>query len=271
MLTCFASSMPFGDLHICNLDPVVDGQTVRGFLANANIVLGGGSVSGLNADTADVIAAMLDNAFKVVTDTLRKNTCSRARAPARRAPRAAAGNRATWRPTPRTIYGASNTTGGALLGNNFAGQYPSGIEIGISGSAGKSLIFTSASAVYDYLPQTTAPAALDFDMINPTSSASGALGADVLALELNVHLSDANLLASATPFGDLHVCNFNPLVNGQTVRSLLASANTVLGGGSVSGWSPSIADTLAVLLNNAFLGGSPSSFGQTSLVAGPCP
>jgi hypothetical protein len=100
----------------------------------------------------------------------------------------------------------------------------------------------------------------------------------VSALKLNVDFGDADLIGSMapTPFGDLRVCGIsNPnqaAANGQLVRSVLASSNIALGGGSLGGFISYVElSGLLNLLNNAFEQGTVSPFAQTHLVDGACP
>jgi hypothetical protein len=87
------------------------------------------------------------------------------------------------------------------LADNFAAAYPSGVEVGIAGAGGFSMKFSSAPAIQAYLPASRQPKALTADLVNPTSSASGNFGAQVLALQLNVDFSAASI---TTPgFGSL--------------------------------------------------------------------
>jgi hypothetical protein len=181
-----------------------------------------------------------------------------------------------WNSGALTTYDQSNsgwgdgaTIAGTLLLNNFQSFYgASGVTIG----SGIIANFDSATAVFNYLPQVGTVGTLTSNLANPTDSSAGAFGGDVLALTLNVRFSDGGVLpyTSATAFGDLYVCGYATVSN-QTVRQFLANANTVLGGGSVSGLTPDLADQLAVSLNASFSGGTPSTFAQTYLVNGTCP
>jgi len=134
------------------------------------------------------------------------------------------------------------------------------------------MTFTSAGAVFTYLPALGAAGVLTGSLHNPTTSSSGEFGGEVLALQLNVDFSDADLLANTTPLGDLRFCNFTavPVLNGQTVRQFLATANTILGGGSAP-YGASTASIVASLINDAFADGTPSIFAQTNLFVGACP
>src|SRR5205823_4635343 len=122
-------------------------------------------------------------------------------------------------------------TGGNLLLTYFDGLY-SVLEVGGT----HTISFTSASNVLAYLPASGAPAALNATLTDPTSTSAGVFAADVLALKLNIDFSDHKYLAhaSSTAFGDLLICGVSPLPDATTIRQLLGTANTLLGGGSVS-------------------------------------
>lgn len=135
-----------------------------------------------------------------------------------------------------------------LLADNFATVYPSGVEVGIAGTGGFSMKFTTAAAIGGYLPAGGAPGSLTADLVNPTSSSSGVFGGQVLALQINVDFSAHNITANG-PIGALVLCNF-----GVTVNQVLADANTALGGGALPSYVTSISDLndLVDNLNNAF-------------------
>lgn len=157
-----------------------------------------------------------------------------------------------------------------LLWNNFATVYPSGVEVGIIGTGGFSIKFTSASAVAAYLPAGGDATSLTDDLVNPTSTSSGVFGGQVLTLKINVDFSDAHVTSYQTGvFGDLKFANLASgsqlktwtltatqaaALNGQTVRQVLAHANTVLGGGALPTYVGSIGDLnqLVTWLNESF-------------------
>lgn len=129
-----------------------------------------------------------------------------------------------------------------------------------------------------YLPSGGLPGVLTSDYLNPSSTSSGAFGGLVVALKLNVDFADAGLLlgSSGILFGDLTLCNLSnymfplPLFDGLSVRQLLGTANTTLGGGS----GPYSADRVAALtfdLGRSFLAGTPSQFFAGPPVHGVCP
>jgi len=147
------------------------------------------------------------------------------------------------------------------------------VTIGLS-SPGFSMSFSDATYVLAYLPALGAIGPLNTNLSNPTSSASGAFGGEVLALELNVDFSDAGFLlgTSHIPFGNLTLCNFSTLtaLNGSTVRQFLATANTLLGGGTSTYGIADLAP-VALSLNGSFFFGAASTFAQQNLVNGACP
>ena len=155
-----------------------------------------------------------------------------------------------------TVYGA---IGGVIAGS------PSGFT----------MVFTDAGSVRAYLPSVGPFAPLNGSYVNPGSTASGAFGGQVLALELNVDFSDAGLLpgSSGLRFGDLILENFTngPFVNqesfnGLTVRQFLADENILLSGGSTI-FSISDLNTAAGDITASFSNGTPSAFAQEHLVA----
>jgi hypothetical protein len=149
-----------------------------------------------------------------------------------------------------------------LLAANFVAIYPSGVEVGIPGAGGSSMTFTSAAAVQAYLPAGGSANKLTADINNPTSTASGQFGGQVLALKLNIALSDA--VATSPGLGDLYYCNgAGDSLSGMTVRQILAAAETALGGGALpAGYTYA---TLAGLCKNL-----DESFDQTNTTLTHC-
>jgi hypothetical protein len=170
-------------------------------------------------------------------------------------------------------WGEPASIAGGLLIANYDNIYLTPLEVGIAGVAGFSMRFFNALAVLDYLPASSLPGPLTADLIDPTSSSSGQFGGNVVALELDVDMSDAGVLGgtSGLRFGDLLLCEFTtPALNGITVRQFLAIANTLLGGGS-GPLTIDDADPITFELTRAFVGGDPSTFAQQHLFAGSCP
>ena len=159
-----------------------------------------------------------------------------------------------------------------LLVANFDSLYGGIFSVGIVGPSTFSMTFSSAGSLLLYLPAFGTAAPLTSDLVDPTSSSSGGFGADVVALKLNVDFSDNALIpSSSTAFGNLLLCNVTPAgLNGSNVRALLAAANTLMSGSS----SPYSIVEIAALVNNvdnAFVGGTPSTFAQEHLFVGSCP
>ena len=171
-------------------------------------------------------------------------------------------------------WGDPTSTAGPVLVANFVNLYPVSLEIGIAGEAGSSIRFTSALAVFEFLPAGGPPGPLTADLIDPTSSSSGQFAGNVLALQIDVDLSDADALSgsSGLRFGDLRLCNFAalPELNDMNVRQFLGHVNTVLGGGSGPGSIDDL-DPITFELTRAFVGGAPSTFAQQHVFAGRCP
>jgi hypothetical protein len=172
---------------------------------------------------------------------------------------------------------------GYVLRANYDSIYAphGGVEIGIPGTGGYSVRFSSAAHVIAYLPAIGPNKPLDADvvdptasLIDPTSTSSGAFGGIVLALRLNIDLSDAGALPSKAGlrFGDLTLCNYTklPSLDGMTVRDISALANTLLGGGS-NGYRIDDATEVASQLDLAFFNGVPNTFAKDHVVNGPCP
>jgi hypothetical protein len=151
------------------------------------------------------------------------------------------------------------------------------LEVGISGARGFSMIFDSADAIIAYLPTGGTPGPLTANLLDPVTTASGALGGEVVAATLNVLFSDDGLLAhpSGVTFGDLVLQNLESLVDdpvfgfgigpeiaqldGMTVRGVLADANSLLGGAA----SPFTSQEMFTLLNDidmSFNSGPVSGF-----------
>jgi len=167
---------------------------------------------------------------------------------------------------------ASDPAAANLL-SNFGRVYPfSAVEVGTSGVPGFSMIFTSATAILSYQPQGGAPAPLNVDLLDPSSSASGAFGSAVLAMRLDIDFGDAGYLpnASGQRFGDLRLCNLpQTSLNGMTVREVMTVLNTALGGGTTGGYTYDELYAIAENASSAFTGGFATGFAQQYMVSGP--
>jgi hypothetical protein len=185
-----------------------------------------------------------------------------------------------WKPGDLVTYeqdnwGSLGGTPASLLASYFGTLYPNGIEIGVPGAGGNSVLFTVVQSVQSFLPQGDMAGPLDNDYLDPASKTSaGAFAGYVLALTLNVDYSDAGLLGGTltAKLGDLRLCNLTnaPNYNGMTVRQFLAAMNTVLGV-----YDPTFDyEAIALLIDavsRAFESGTVSSFAQANLVNGACP
>jgi uncharacterized repeat protein (TIGR01451 family) len=156
----------------------------------------------------------------------------------------------------QNAWGTPISIPGLILVVYFAPAYTNGfVEIGIPGSAGFSLKFTSAAAAQAYLPSGGAVGALTADATNPTSSSAGIFGGQVLALRLNVDFGDLGGPADQIgSIGDQVFSDATSPLNGKTVRQILAVANTALSGGDVSSQGLTIGalSTLVDNLNQAY-------------------
>jgi hypothetical protein len=177
----------------------------------------------------------------------------------------------------QSAWGDPSSVAATTLTADFGSVYASMlgvVEVGIPGTAGFSIQFSSSAAVTDYLPSVGTPGALSADLADPITSPSGNFGGATLGLQLNVDFADASDLSanSGLKFGDLTVCGLtsDTDLNGQTVRQVLATENTALGGGTTTN---SIDDLggIATNLNNSFSGGTVSTWAQDHLQPGSCP
>ncbi len=156
---------------------------------------------------------------------------------------------------------------GAILAAAFAAVYPAGVEVGISGAAGYSMLFKSASAVENYLPAGQTAGRLTADLVNPTSSSAGVFGGQVLALQINVDFSARGAVGGTdVPVGDLILKDVDPALDGRSIAEVLSLAKTVLGGGSLpDGTSYSSLNDAVTKLNEAFDNCSPSGWAPLHL------
>jgi hypothetical protein len=153
----------------------------------------------------------------------------------------------------------------AILSMYFGTVYPGG-SVSVGGNF--TMKFTSAAAVAAYLGSPGgADSALTANLVNPTSSSSGALGGALLALQLNVNFTDAGFLGtSAVKFGDLKVLDPGGSLDMQSVRQVLAAANVALGGGALpSGYTYVSLGHLVSQLNLAFDQGHVHGFANNLL------
>jgi MYXO-CTERM domain-containing protein len=181
-------------------------------------------------------------------------------------------------------WGNPASSAAALLTSKFFFVYPGGdVEVGVPGAAGFSMVFTSPSSIVEYLPASGIESPLNADLLDPSSTAAGMFGGNVLALQLDVDFADAGFLMGSAniPFGDLILVNMMNASDGSltlnlsafegwTVRQLLEAESVVLGTGQVVG-SFSVMVSALEFVTQSFEGGQPSQFAQNHLRIVPEP
>jgi hypothetical protein len=272
--TLGTSGLLFGDLTLCAFtsNPALNGISVNDFLAMLNSALGGGpapyAITVLHLIAEQVNAAFSGGSPSVFAqEHLFNGAC----------PCTPGAPGCGWQDGNMTTHhqdqwGDGTTTAGNLLTNYFATVYFStgGLLVGLVPTF--NMTFDSPQAIFDYQPALGAPAALNANLSNPTSSASGSFGGEVVALKLNVDFSQNNLLPSSANlrFGDLLICGVNPAIDGGNVSTFLGYANSALGGGSAPLTITEL-NSIVVGLNASFGGGAVSVFAQNNLFNGACP
>lgn len=156
----------------------------------------------------------------------------------------------------------------STLANNFSAVYPNGVEVGIPGSDGFSMKFRGAKNVEAYLPAGGPPNPLNADLLDPTKSASGVFGGQVLALQLNVDFNNAGIVqGTGGSIAGLRLANTNTSLDGKTISEILAAANAALGEGPLpADYTYPLLNELIQNLNVAFDGGIPSPWAFDHLV-----
>jgi hypothetical protein len=155
---------------------------------------------------------------------------------------------------------------GALLASKFLAVFPSGsVKVGLAPQF--SMTFSSAAAVTNYLPAGGPSNKLTANLVNPTTSASGVFGGQVLALKLSVSFGYAGFLGtSPDKFGDLMLKDTGYSIDGMTVSAVLAIAEQALGGGGLPyDMSFSQLNNIVTSLNEAFDNGTPTAWAQAHL------
>jgi CSLREA domain-containing protein len=175
------------------------------------------------------------------------------------------GDLVTWN---QSAYGDGTTTAGSLLAATFDTVYISDLVIGDTITAH----FTSAGAVYNFLPQGGASGPLSQNVSNPTITPAGEFAGHMVALTINIDFSNAGQLPSTMPLEGLYICGYDDVlaVNGMTIGQFFDLANFILGGGAGAPIDAELASLVAFQLNNAFLAGNPSTFAQNNLRVGGC-
>jgi len=140
--------------------------------------------------------------------------------------------------------------------------FPNGITVGCS--TGYTAQWTTVQALTSYFPDETTPAVLTRNWVNPPNRALGYLAAESAALTLNIRFDtcDADFSSSCGRLENLNVCKHptNPQgtpqcngFHGRTVGSILAQANSVLGGCSTG--DANALFTCVQYINRAFVDG----------------
>jgi hypothetical protein len=163
-----------------------------------------------------------------------------------------------------------------ILTDNFSTVYNSSgsVQIGLPCSSNNfDMTFTSPSAVENYLPAGGKPGVLNACLNDPSSSHSGSLGGEVLALELNVDFSAAGVTeGSGGPFGSLNLCGSGTPLDGMSIAQILGAANKALGhGGMPAGLDAASLRNLLHQLNESFDSCRPHGFAQKHLTGMNCP
>jgi hypothetical protein len=116
---------------------------------------------------------------------------------------------------------------GMYLQNNFNAAFPQGITIGCN----RTLKFTSALAIRNFLPQGSSPAALTASFVNPTKTqVNNVLAGQVLALAISLGFDQhfPNFGSNPILLKDLIIASGS--FQGWTVQQLFNEANKKLGG-----------------------------------------
>lgn len=140
---------------------------------------------------------------------------------------------------------------------NFAAAFSNGLIVGCS--SGFTLEFTSSNAIQDFLPCGGSPDVLDVSATDPScNDIRNVLASQVIAISLSLGFdaNDPNFGASAIYLGDMIIAS-GPFA-GQTVTSVVAIANEVLGGCSTA-YSPSYINDVITQFNQAFVDGNSTS------------
>ena len=181
-----------------------------------------------------------------------------------------------WQNSDLTTYDQGGWDGNpsSVLTNKYSTVYGGGSVI-IGGTFG--LAFSNAAAVLAYLPASGTARPLTSSLQDPTDTASGVFGGDVLALQLDVDFADAGFLTanSGLKFGDLTICGLTSEtgLNGKSVRSFLTIVNALLGGDSSSGFTGADITNLDPItddLAGSFAAGTPTTWAQQHLENGSC-
>ena len=163
-----------------------------------------------------------------------------------------------------------------VLTDNFDAEYGAigGVHVGLPCASNRfEMIFASPAAIQNYLPAGGKAGVLDACLVDPSSSHSGNLGGEILALELNVDFSAAGVTEGpGGPFGNLNLCGSGTSLDGMSISEILAAGNKALGkGGMPTGFNPNSLRNLLHQLNDSFDDCHPHGFAQQHLTGAACP
>jgi hypothetical protein len=167
---------------------------------------------------------------------------------------------------------ANDPTAELLLSDHFGDVYNGSpaFELDVGGTTPSSfyISFDGAAAVQVYLPSGGPPAALIATMLDPTTSASGVFGGDVVALALDIDFNAKGYLGnSTTRFGDLVLTGFTGSLSGldgMSVSGFLALSEVALGGGATT-YLYSDLDNVTSSISTAFYDGNAHDFATDHL------
>ena len=120
---------------------------------------------------------------------------------------------------------------GCIRDNGFAAAFPNGLLIGdqsgLNGATGGfAALWTTSTAIRNYLPGGGPPSVLTADLTNPLSTPAGVLAAQLVSVKLDIGIA-------GTP-GNLHFVKcVVPALIGKTINQLVAIADQAVAGGAL--------------------------------------
>jgi hypothetical protein len=124
----------------------------------------------------------------------------------------------------------------------------SSITLGNASNGGKTVTFTNAAAIENFLPASGPPSIFKVSAVNPTSTSAGVFAGQLLTAILNIQFSgaDGNLIFFNTK------CNILP---NYTINQVIFIANQVISGShSYPQFPPTLLNEALTLFNEAFDG-----------------
>ena len=153
------------------------------------------------------------------------------------------------------------TNPATLLLNSFGDVFPQGLEIGSSG--GKRILFTTAQAVLNFLPQSGPPAPLPGSFLNPPPpDLANVFAGQVTALTLNVEFDrfDPAFGKSNVALSALLVAEPASRLFNVSVDKVLVLSNQVLSGAANVGYSADELNEAVTRINQNFVDGTDGEF-----------